>query len=292
MNTRSLDEQTVETRKHWWLSSEVTRWLAISGLAALYGLVGYCGYLGENWIKEGHGKVTVIGIVMGLGLAGVFYLEDRAKRIGSVSARWQFAIASIVAGIAFFVLFVGATVMGAVVVAATLLLVVGPWLPSPYDFRDLLFKEPGLLTLAGVLLGMTLLAGASEFAFRRYYLMRAQPTEGSSPPDSAKPETTISVAGVVFLLSLAAICLMMFLAFAFVMGGRNAAVFPEGVRGIVAWLAQNHSVKWALPGCLVMLSAIAAVHFYRRARWNGATCTEPKLLNSVMTVTFTWCLVW
>src|SRR5262249_40002061 len=69
-----------------------------------------------------------------------------------------------------------------------------------------------------------------------------------------------------------------------VAANRNSVLFPEPIAGVVAWLEQNRSMKWALPVCLAMLVGIAALQFYRRARSKSGIWPAPKISETVVWV--------
>jgi hypothetical protein len=138
----------VEERRHPRLiNSNVDRGLIISGLSAVYGALGLLGYFCK--IAEGHLGAALLGILMGLGIAG-HYLGDRAERTGDVSTR-QFTAASILARIVGFVLIAAGALLAASIVAAALITIVGPWLPPS---RYAVWREPSIVTLAGIYLGI------------------------------------------------------------------------------------------------------------------------------------------
>jgi hypothetical protein len=170
-------------------------------------------------------------------------------------------------------------------VAAALITIVVPWLPWPYD--ELVWRKERLVILA-ILAGTfaIVLAAISEFVARRNSIKKAQLTQGPSPYDSTKPETTIAIASTAFLLSLSVYSMRMLFPFTLLMARKNASVFPKGV---VTWLWERHNLSWALlPCCLAMFAIIAAMHACRRARWTGAIEAAPRLLDSAMTVAITF----
>jgi hypothetical protein len=115
----------VEVRGHPRLiNSNVESGLIISGLSAVYVALGVLGHFGKGWIAEGHERPALIGILLGLGIAG-YYFGDRPERTGNMSVCRQFAAASVLAGIVGFAL-----------------IATGAW------------RNPVLVSLAGIYLGI------------------------------------------------------------------------------------------------------------------------------------------
>ena len=279
----------MEVRKYFrwvWVKGEIAPGLVVSVLALAYTAVGYSGWLGETWKKENHDKVALFSLVMGLGLLGFGYLEQRAERIGSQRARRQFAAAAVVLGIVGFVLTVGASVFAAVLVAVALIMFGGPWLSSAGldDWRALLFKEPGILTLAVILLGAVIVAGAVECLLRRSSLKKGRVAQEEAPYVGPWPALTFSIASSAFFLSFGGISLVFGLGVLSEVANRNALLFPQPIGSAVAWLDENRSMSWALPVGLVMLLAIGALHLYRRARSGKGIGATPKISEAVLAV--------
>ena len=188
-------------------NGEITPGLFISVFASMYAALGYSGWLGETWVKEKHDRVALLGLVMGVCLLGYSYLERRAETIGSQRARRQFAAAAAALGIVGLVLMIGASVLGAAIVAAALIMFGAPWWrPSPPPGVDelsaLLSIEPGILCLAGILVGTVIVAAAAEFVIRRFWMARVSHQETSAV--GAWPELTVSIASNACLLSFGA----------------------------------------------------------------------------------------
>jgi hypothetical protein len=232
----------MEARKYFrW----VARGLIIAALASLYSAGGYLGWFGEMWANENHDKVALFMLVMGLGWAGVAYLQQRAHRTASVRARIQFAAAAAVVGIVGLLLVIGMCVVGAMLVAATLITLTEPWLPSSSKnwagFED--YLKPGG-TLAGILLCVMLVVGAGEFVFRRSSLRSGQAAREDDPLYAgAWPTVTVSIALSAFQLPFAGIALVLGIGLALVAANINVAMFPEAIASTIVWLEQNRNMS-------------------------------------------------
>jgi hypothetical protein len=104
--------------------------------------------------------------------------------------------------------------------------IVVPWLPSSYE--ELVSSSP-LLAILAILAGTLAIvfAAISEFVVRRNSIKKAELTQEPSPYDTAKPEMTISIASVAFLLSLSIYSLKMLLSFFLLMARKTTSLFPK-----------------------------------------------------------------
>jgi len=95
------------------------------------------------------------------------------------------------------VLVIVACIIGAAFVAAVIITFVAPWWPSSSANLDeqlaLLSNKPSMLMLAGLALGVLLVAGITEFVVRRSSI-RGQVVGEEPPYVRAWPELTVSIA--------------------------------------------------------------------------------------------------
>jgi hypothetical protein len=250
-----------------------SRFAVVSILAVI---VGFPLILTGAWREPS--LVALAGIY--LGIAGFHYLRNHAASTGAASAK-QFSAAPIFAGIVGFALIAAGAILTALMVVGTMITIVVPWLPWPYD--EHVRRLAILAILAGAI--AIVLAAISEFVVRRDSIKKVPPTQEPSPHVSSRPETTIAIASAAFLLSLSLYSMNILFSFSLLMARKNASLFPKGA---VTWLWQNHNLSWALlPSCLATFAIIAALHAYLRARWTGAIEGAPKLLDSAMRVAIT-----
>ena len=280
----------MEVRKSFgWVKSDVGSGLLIAMLSSLYASLGYLGWLGQSWAKEGHDKVAMLGIGAGLALASLGYLKGRAERTGNERARKQYLVALFAAGTVGFLLCAATCVLAVLFTAFMIALLAAPWLEagSSGDGRELvvrLLEDRSVLMIAGTLLGLWALAAGIEFIYRLYSLNSRRGREGAPELHTRLPTLSLSVAWSLFMIALGACGLIVGLATLLSLAINNAALFPKRMGEVLAWFDQSRNMTWALPLCLTMLAGMAALHFYRGRRWRDGISPTPSFSDAVQTV--------
>jgi hypothetical protein len=261
------------------------------GAGVILLVLGYFGFLGENWSKEHQDIVVLSFVCLGLMAVGLGYFEERAERNGTENARKHFKVARIPTSIVVAAMLVGFSAFASYAFVTVVALFVKAWLRPDAHLDSLLRQletEPAsvmMVEIVGTVFGFFIIAALAELLYRLYFSSDDQARD--SDPfyllELLLAGGTVSCIFGLFIFAAAAILLVLGLALMSSAVGMIADRVPERLGQMLLWLEKNRSIRWALPLSGGLLLGTLWLHAYRRARRIGIK-PLPPLWQTVLVI--------